>query len=224
MTKERDAQEIQTDILIRESEEEIRNEQIKETLRKHRWLIVALVVIAVFSSIAFEGYHSWWEKVRLSDSDTYEQASVLCAKGKVDEAIVTYQSLENAKTSYQYLSKMRIAGIYFDHGKKKEGLEVLNDLRQDKKLPRNLKAITDLQYVGNQLESGDINVLRQILAIYTSPENAFYGTASELSALLLMRENKNNEAKELLTKAIQTGTLAPLMKERFQTLIEILEK
>ncbi len=221
---EKDAADIQAEILVREAQEEVRYENIKETLNKWKWPMVAVVAALIIAATAFEGYKAYRLNVRMTESNLYEQAAVLNAQGNADEAIAVYQQLAGSKTDYNYLSMMRIAGIYFEQGKKDEALALLTQLRQDANLPENLKAVVDLSYVGHQLETGDVNQLQNILNPYMMPGNAFYGTAAELSSLLLLRQGKAEAAQKLLTDSVALQSIPQTVKLRLQALLSVIDK
>lgn len=222
--KDKDEAQVQAEMLVREAQEEVRYENIKETLNKWKWPIVGIVAVLIISATVFEGYKAYRLNTRMTESNLYEQAAVLNAQGKSDEAMAVYEQLADAKTNYKYLAQMRIAGIYFEQGKEKDGIDALNILRADKALPANLKAVVDLSYVGHQLETGNVAELQGILNPYMMPGNAFYGTAAELSSLLLLREGKNEAAKKLLTDTIGAQTLPETVRLRLQALLSVIDK
>ena len=222
--KDKDEAQVQAEMLVREAQEEVRYENIKETLNKWKWPIVGIVAVLIISATVFEGYKAYRLNTRMTESNLYEQAAVLNAQGKSDEAMAVYKQLVDAKTNYKYLAQMRIAGIYFEQGKEQDGLALLNRLRQEKDVPANLKAVVDLSYVGHQLETGNVAELQGILNPYMMPGNAFYGTAAELSSLLLLREGKNEAAKKLLTDTIGAQTLPETVRLRLQALLSVIDK
>ncbi len=222
--KDKDEAQVQAEMLVREAQEEVRYENIKETLNKWKWPIVGIVAVLIISATVFEGYKAYRLNTRMTESNLYEQAAVLNAQGKSDEAMAVYGQLADAKTNYKYLAQMRMAGIYFEQGKEQDGMAVLNALRTDKALPANLKAVVDLSFVGHQLETGNVAELQGILNPYMMPGNAFYGTAAELSSLLLLREGKVEAAKKLLTDSIASQTIPETVKLRLQALLSVIDK
>ena len=222
--KDKDEAQVQAEMLVREAQEEVRYENIKETLNKWKWPIVGIVAVLIISTTVFEGYKAYRLNTRMTESNLYEQAAVLNAQGKSDEAMAVYGQLADAKTNYKYLAQMRMAGIYFEQGKEQDGMAVLNALRTDKALPANLKAVVDLSFVGHQLETGNVAELQGILNPYMMPGNAFYGTAAELSSLLLLRESKVEAAKKLLTDSIASQTIPETVKLRLQALLSVIDK
>ena len=188
--KERDQQEIAQDVLMREVSEDLRAQQLKDFWAKYGRLIYCLVLIIIIATVAFEGYKTWRMNVRLDESDIYEQAALYNAAGRADEALAEYAKLEKAHTNYKYLAQFRIAGILFEQNKNEQALSLLNQLRQDKKVPSELRAVAAFGFVSRQIDTADPAQLQEALNPYLTAGNAWYGSAAELSALLLVREGK----------------------------------
>ena len=202
------------DVLINEVTEEVHNEQLQKMWRKYKYFIFFAVVFVVGSLSAWEGYSSWRMKVRMAESDVYENAAVLNAKGQVDAALAQYSSLENGKTNYRYLAQMRKAGILFETGKNTEALEILNTLRQDETAPEALRAASALGYVSHQVENGDVAQLQEILNPYLTVGNVWYGTAVEMSVLLMLRDGQLEKANKMLDEALSMTSISAGVKTR----------
>ncbi len=222
--KERDQQEIAQDVLMREVSEDLRAQQLKEFWAKYGKLIYSLVLLIIISTVAFEGYKTWRMNVRLNESDIYEQAVLYSAGGQTEKALAEYAKLENAHTDYKYLAQLRIAGVFFEQDKNEQALSILDQLRQDKSVPEELRAIAAFGFVSRQIDTADPSKLQLVLNPYLTPGNAWYGSAAELSALLFMREGKKAAALKLLTDARSNGTIPEQVKQRLEVLQTILEK
>ena len=202
------------DILINEVTDEMHNEQLQKMWQKYKYVIFFAVGLVIVSLSAWEGYSSWRMKVRMAESDVYENAAVLNAKGQADAALAQYSSLENGKTNYRYLAQMRKAGILFETGKNTEALEILNTLRQDKNVPEVLRAASALGYVSHQVENGDVAQLQEILNPYLTVGNVWYGTAVEMSVLLMLRDGQLEKANKMLDEALSMTSISAGVKTR----------
>lgn len=220
----KDPQEIQTDILLREAAEEVRNDKIKEAFQKYKWPLIAVVAAIIFSAVFYEGLKSWRTQVRLADSDLYEQAAVLHAKGHTDEALAVYKGLDKASTSYRYLAQMRVAGIELERGNKDAAVAILDALRLSNDAPDEVRAVAAISYVGQLADTGDTATLMAVLAPYLKTDSPFYGSATEMAALLMIRDKKDAEAKQLLTDALAGTAVQAATRARLQTLLETIEK
>ena len=212
------------DILIEEVTEDLHDEQLKDMWRRYKYLIFLSVILVVGGLAAMEGYLSWKKKTRLAESDIYEQASVLYAQGQTDEALAKYDSLKDARTNYRYLSRIRRAGILFDEKKDADALAILNELRQDKSAPETLRATAALGYVSHQIEKGNAVELQDILNPYLTVGNVWYGTAAEMSILLLIRENQIDKAKKMIDEALSMSNIPDAVKEHLSVMKKVLEK
>ena len=212
------------DILIDEVTEDLHNEQIMKMWQKYKFLIFLTIILVVAALASMEGYLSWKRKVRLAESDTYEQAAVLNAQGQSEEALAKYTSLKDGRTDYRYLAQMRQAGILFDEGKDKEALDILNVLRQDEKAPETLRAIAALGYVSHQVETGNADELQSILNPYLTVGNNWYGTAAELSIMLLIREGQIEKVNKMLDEALSMSDIPSTVKEHLSVIKKVLEK
>ena len=212
------------DILIDEVTEDLHDEQIMNFWKKYKYLIFLSVIIVIAALAAIEGYTSWKRKTRLAESDIYEQASVLGAQGQSKAAMEKYDSLQNGKTKYRYLAKIRQAGILFEEKKDKEALAILDQLRQDEKVPETLRAVATLGYVSHQIETGNPSELQSILNPYLTVGNVWYGTAVEMSVLLLVRENQFDKAQKMIDEALSMSNVSDSVKEHLSVMKKVLEK
>ncbi len=219
----KDETQLAQDVLINEVTEDLHNEQIMNMWKKYRVWILLAVIFVIGSIAAMEGYLSWRTKTRLAESDVYEQAAVLNAMGQTDAALAKYASLDNAKTDYRYLAKMRQAGILFEQGKDADALALLDALRQDKSAPQTLQAIAALGFVSHQIETGDVATLQSILNPYMTVGNKWYGTAVEMSILLLLRDGQSEKAIKMLNEALSMTNVPAGVKDRLSVLKKALE-
>jgi len=219
---EKTQQEIYQESFIREVDDDLRAEQFQKMWNKYRKFIFGAVALVLLLTVAHQLYLNARLKVRMSESDKYEQAAVLNAKGQTEGALALYRELQDGRTNYKYLSQMRMAGILFEQKKDKEALDLLNALRQNKKAPESLRSVAAIGYVSHLVDTGDIKELQDILNPFMTPKNAWYGTASELSVLLLLRQNEVEKAKRLLDESLKQD-LSPIVKTRLAVWKNILE-
>jgi hypothetical protein len=212
------------DILMDEVIEEVHNEQLRKVWDKYKYFLFFTVFCVVVAVSSWEVYQSWQMKNRIAESDVYEKAVILNAKGQVDEALSVYSSLENGKTNYRYLAQLRKAGLLFETGKNTEALAVLNALRQDENVPEPLRATAALGYVSHQLETEDVATLQEILNPYLTVGNVWYGTAVEMSIFLMIRDGQNEKATKMLDEALTMDSVSAVMKERLDIVKKMLDK
>ncbi len=202
------------EILIDEVTENLHNEQLKQVWDKYKYVLFGTIFAVILAVAGMEAFKANTMKTRLSESDTYEQAAVLNAQGQTDAALAKYASLEQGKTNYKYLAQMRRAGILFDEGKTEDGIALLKNLSQNTGAPEAIRAVAVLGLVSQQIESAPAEELQALLAPYLSPSNVWYGTAVEMSILILIRDGKMEQAQNLIKEALSVSSLPAAQRER----------
>lgn len=219
---EKTAEDISQEALIQEVNDDLKAEHLQKMWNKYRKYVFGAVFLILLGTMAVQFYQNARLKVRLAESDKYENAAVLNAKGESEGALAVYRELQDGRTNYKYLSQMRTAGILFEQEKDKEALDILNALRQDKDAPEALRSVAAIGYVSHLVDTGDVKELQDILNPMMTPGNAWYGTASELSVLLLLREDEVEKAKRLLDESLKQD-ISPVVKGRLEVWKNILE-
>ncbi len=215
---------IQQAIFEREVEEELQKERLLNFWKKYRIAILGGLVIILGITIGSEIYRSWFDKVRLSESDQFEQAVILTYTGQDEQAVQIYQKLaESAKTGYKYLAQMRLAQDAFINNNNKTGIQYLTALMNDGKAPQSLRDVARLSVVGHQIGIVPAEQLQKDLQPLLDKQNAFYATAVELQAVLLLEQKKSTEAVDVLNKAIGLPTLSAEAKDRLKELLAIIQ-
>lgn len=210
---------IQQAILEREIEEELQKERLMEFWKKYRYFIVGGVFAIILSVVGTDAYYAWHKKVRIAESDRFEQAVVQNATGKSSEALAILDTLsKEAKTDYKYLAQLKIAGIQLKSDKQ-QALEQLKSVFENKSAPQALRAIASLSYVGHQIDVENKEPLFQILNPFLNPINPYFEAATELKVALLLNQDKKEEAKQALAGAILNPNLTDATKERLNSLL-----
>lgn len=221
-----EAAKIQQRIFEREVDEELRQEQLINWWKKYGIFVIAGAVCIVLGTICLEWYRSWQSKVQMAESDRYENAMVLGAKGDMEGALAELKQLaQNGRTGYQYLARMEQAALLIEANRAEEGLAILKEVSVDKAVPMPLRKAATIAYVGNRLGSGDAQELEQMIApLAADKTDAFYGQAVELQAMLNILSGQQEQATSLLKAALLTEKLTPQIRERLTQLLGDIQK
>ena len=211
---------IQQAILDREVEEELQKERLLNFWNKYRFLIIGGVIAIVATVGGTQMYHSWYNKVRLTESNLFEQAAVSNAKGEKETALSNLNLLsETAKTDYKYLAELKKAGIFLSDNKKEEALKTLKAVFETKNAPQALKNIALLSYIGHQVETGNSDELLLLLNPLLKQNSAYFAAAIELKTALLLKQNKKEEAVQTLQGALLNPNLTQNTTDRINMLL-----
>lgn len=221
-----DCNQIQQRIFEREVDEELQRERLATLWKKYGWLVIGGAAGVILCTIGVQVYQTWQQKVRLAESDVYENALVLAARGDAVGATTALEELaQNGRTGYRYLAQMETAGILMSGTEKERGLGILKDLADNTSAPVPLREAAMVSYVGHRLNSANQAELQAyLLPILKRPESAFFGEASELSALMSMLAGQKEVAVGTIQKALAVETIMPTVRERLTALLREMEK
>ena len=201
-----------------EVDEELQQERLAEFWKKYRWLVYGGVAAILLITAGAEFYKSHQIKVRLAESDIFEEATLQAHDGKTEEAISSFKKLAlSGKTGYRVLALMNLADLQMIKGEKAEALENLKKILSSTSKKDPLYLATSLTYVGYQLEDGNPDELLKVLN--PALENDYFqGLATELAFQLLMKQGKKEDAAILVRKAIANPAVSANSKARLNTL------
>ncbi len=227
MTKENpidEAERIQQAILMREVEEEIQKEKLLNFWKKYRFLIIGGIIGVVAFTCGNEVYRMWYEKTRLSESNRFEQAVILNYTGNPEEAAQIYLDLaQTAHTGYKELALLRLAAIAHEGDDNENAAVYLKQVIESGKSPE-LKDVARITYVGYLVDENPSEALLTFLQpVLSQPSNALYASAVELQAALLVKLQKNNEAKQAIQTALNNQFLTSVSKDRLNALLAVIE-
>ncbi|MBP5344285.1 MAG: tetratricopeptide repeat protein [Alphaproteobacteria bacterium] len=200
-----------------EVDEELRQDKLNEFWKKYRYIICGAIFLVLAITAATEIYQTWWAKVRLSESDTFEQGVVAAYSGDYEKSRPYFQQLaKDGKTGYRYLAQIELAGLALQHNDKEQALSLLKAV-MDSSAPKALRSVATLSYVGNQMDTMDsaqaLSLLKPLLA-----ETSFVVPASQLAVAVYMKSDQKDQAKALLDQALKLPDLTAEAKNKLETL------
>ncbi|MBQ3695789.1 MAG: tetratricopeptide repeat protein [Alphaproteobacteria bacterium] len=205
-----------------EVDEDLQQERLNRFWKKYRWLVYALVILILGATAGIQLYQSWRMKVRLAESDIFENAVVQIFAQKPEEAKPALMQLaQNGRTGYKHLARLELAGLAARQNDTETALKEFKTL-MDSDAPESLRAIATLSYVGHQVDTADTKTLLQQLQPFLD-NPAFVGMAAELAAVLYLRDNKTQDAQNMLKKALALPNLSETVQVRLKALSQIIE-
>ncbi len=225
MTQKQDeADKIQQAIFEREVEEQLQKERLTNFWNKYRFAIIGAIAGVILVTVGTEVYYAWRTKVRLNESNIFENAVLLSYTGDSDKALSELNGLvDSAKTGYKYLAQLKIAGILFGTNREDEALAALKAVMDDTGAPQQLRDIATLSYVGHQVDAGDTERLKALLTPMLTPVSAFYGSAVELAVTLAVVGGEAKTALPMLKQAISEPSIGAATKTRLEQLLSVIE-
>ena len=201
-----------------EVDEEIQQERLTRFWKKYSWLIYSAVFLILAGTLGFETYNSWKTNTRLKESDLFEKSMLLNINGHNQDAMQGFEELaQNGKSGYKTLAQLELADILMLQGEKEKAIQTIEQLIQQTNQNDPLHQVGVLTLVSYQIEDGDsqelLNRLKPLLQ-----DQHFQALATELSVILLKKQNETKQADDLIQKALENPKITPNIKARLSAL------
>ena len=201
-----------------EINEDLRAERARLLLKRYGGLLLAALVLVL---LGIGGWQAWrWREAGQAGQnaalflDAMRKAAPAAAGLDTatparTEALAGFDSLAaSAPDGYRTLARLRAASLKVSAGDRPGALALLDRVSADTAADPLLRGLADLLWVQSEVDEGDPAAVEGRLAGLLVPGNAWRPMAMEAQAWLLMRTNRENQARTVL-KELQAEPMAP---------------
>ncbi|SFZ81567.1 hypothetical protein SAMN02983003_0568 [Devosia enhydra] len=171
------------DSILREVDEELRGDRMRNLWRRFGpWIIIAAVAIVLAVAVN-EGW-SWWQRSTTAQaSDTFYSALELAEQGDVPGAISALDAIEATGASgYQTLARFREAALLARDGRRDEAVAAYDALSTSVTEPR-VRELAFVLAASLLVDGGDVSAVRQRIGGLEAPDNPLRNVAREIVGL-----------------------------------------
>lgn len=215
-------EETQQDAFIREVDEDLKNESMKKLWDKYGLFITICVVVALSLAVSYESIKAWYIKRAENWSDTYAVALNLQNQGKYDESLAALNVIIDGKFgAFADLAKMQQVNVLSDQGKEEEAIIALSTIANDKDFNKQLRDLAIIKLASHRLDAATSEEIKNILEPIAS-DNAWYGTAQEMLAIVAVRDGNIEEAKNIYQSLLDNTSVSDELKNRVRDILSVL--
>ena len=215
-------EETQQDAFIREVDEDLKNESMKKLWDKYGLFITICVVVALSLAVSYESIKAWYIKRAENWSDTYAVALNLQNQGKYDESLAALNVIIDGKFgAFADLAKMQQVNVLSDQGKEEEAIIALSTIANDKDFNKQLRDLAIIKLASHKLDTATNEEIKNILEPIAS-DNAWYGTAQEMLAIVAVRDGNIEEAKNIYQSLLDNTSVSDELKNRVRDILSVL--
>lgn len=215
------------DELLREVDEELKEEHFKKLVKKYAPVISCLIVLALVCVGGYEYWNYRKNKQILADDADLTIALDLAKNGKVDESLSALQKMrENASEGYAVLAALHQTTLLLEQGNTAEALNVLDSLVNDSKIPSPVRDLARFNKVSLavDLPDTDLNSLEKELDPLTQEGQAWAAQAYELKALIALKQKDLSKARDHLYSLMALSDLTDDVRMRASENLALIEK
>lgn len=217
------AQSAQEDVLLREVDEAVRQDQLADVAQKYGKPIVAGVILVL---AAFGGYLFWdnrQDAAREADSEKFIAALDEVERGNLasgDAALapVIAEGGAGSRAAAQLLK----AGIAMEQGKAAEAAALYDQVAADGDAPQAMRDIAMIRAVAARYDTmKPADVVARLKPLAT-PGNAWFGAAGELVAMAYLDQGNQAEAGALFAAIARDDTAPESLRSRSRQMAGLL--
>ena len=210
---------------IKEVNEDLKNESMKKMWDKYGLYIIILVVAALTAAVSFEAIKAWYTKKLQTWSDSYAYALSLQNQGKYDESIDTFDYIAGKDYGiFSDLAKMQKANILLEQKKNDEAFKLMNEIIEDKSFNPQLRDTTILKLASYKLDNAPAEEIESLLNPLIAANGSWVNIAKEMKAMLAIREENLELAKEIYNDILSDEKLPDSMKARVEDMLSVLNE
>lgn len=198
------------DALLREIDEELRQDQAKKLWQTYGVYVVGVAVAVVIGVAGYKGWEYWDRTSRMEQTAVFADAQQLAEQGKLEEArtaLATFAA--DARAGHAALARFREAALTGEAGDPAAAAEAFRTLAGDDDLAPHYRDLARLLGGLYALDAGaDGAAVAEQLAPLDADANPYRFSAREAIAVAWMTAGDTDRAREML-KALSEDPTAP---------------
>lgn len=211
----------ENDSLLREIDEEIRQENLNKLWERFGTHIIGAAVALVVVVAGYQGWTHWEKSARLEQGAKFAGAQDLQRTKSMDEARGAFAAFAaDARPGYALLARFREADILASQGKAQEAADAYRLIAGDTGTDTLYRDLATLYGVLHEMTGkADANELSSRLAPLMADNNPWRYTARELTAVLALDSGSTEQAKQMFTELSQDPAAPSGIVERAKEML-----
>ncbi len=182
-----DLEELQRRALLREVDEEVRNDELKALWKKYRFYVISAAILALLGAFVFEGIKYYKQEVSAQDSIAFTRALNAAVAGDVTSARVDLEAvMKDRATGYAELAALRSVSLLEKEGQSEEAMALLYEIRGTKDFSEPARNVATVAIAQRLMDADkpDYAEVKKLLSPLAAEGSAWKNIAGEMLAAL----------------------------------------
>lgn len=213
-------EDMQSDMLLREANEELRREQMEKFWKAYSPYVYgmgAAILVGVF------GFQQWKARALTQAQqagDTYSGAVQTITDGKTDAGRKALADIaKDGPAGYASLAQLQIASADIKAGKTKEAVAALDALAADASADQFLRDAARLKAAAVRIDSAEWTEMQNRLTALLDPASPWRYPARELIGLAAFKAGRMSDAKQSFQELLSDPRTPPSLSQRAQVVM-----
>lgn len=221
--KKKDRAAAEDDVLLREVDEAVRQDELSDFMNRYGKPLLAVVVLGL---AAFGGYLFWdsqREQKLEQQSETLISALDQIEAGNLETGTATLQPLaEEGSGGAKAAALMLQAGIAQEQGKAEEAAKLFAQVAADDDTPETMRDLATVREIAATFDSRDPAEVIARLKPLAVPGNPYFGSAGEMVGMAYLEQGKRKEAGTLFAEISKADDVPDTLRSRVRRLAGLL--
>lgn len=208
---------------IREVDEEVRREKLKQFWDKYGFYIAGCALAIVATVAGIKGW-DYWKTSRAQEAGAkFVNAEVLMEEGKKSAADEIYKELEaKGPGGYPLLARLRLAGNEAASGKKDDAVAAYDAIAREGGADRLLKGFAQISAAFLRVDDAKFEEIKDRVQALNTPDDPWRHSARELLGLSAYNAGKYDTAKEYFTEILGDQNAPQNMRQRAEMMLSLI--
>lgn len=203
------------DLLIKEVDEELRQDQATQLWKKYGNLVIGGAVAIVLAVAGWQGWNTWQAKQRQEASLRYAAALDQVAAGKARDAAEALARLAADGTAgYQVLARLQQAELAMAAGDQQRATELYDQVAADGAVDAVYRDLARLKAAYLKLDAGDAAAIEASVQPLAAESSAWRHSAREVLALAALKRGDKGRAAELFGRLAEDSAAPQGVRSR----------
>ena len=203
-----------SETFIREVDENLRRSQAEGFFRRWGALLIAAIVLLLVAA----GAYLWWQsQQREQTSAQSEQLAAVIADvtgGNSRTADARLAQIASEGGDYGVLAQMTAAALALQNGNRAKALAAYQSVAAADDQPDAVRAAALMRQTALEFDGMKPEAVIARLQPYAQPGNAWFGTAGEMTAMAMLKQNRRGEAGRMFGQVAADKTLPESIRSR----------
>jgi hypothetical protein len=212
-----------TDLLIKEVDEELRQDQLHAILKKYGNVMIAGALALVLGVAGFQGWRTWQAKQAQAASGRYAEAGALIEQGKRTEGTDLLSKLAADGTKgYKVLARLKLAELRQADGDVAGAAGIYEQLAADSSVEDAYRELATLKAAYLELDGSDPAAIEKKVEKLAAESSPWRHSAREVQALAALKKGDEAKGVETLRKLAEDNGAPQGVRARAAELLSAL--
>lgn len=213
-----------TDLLIREVDDDLRQENLQKLWKKYGGLLIGGAVAIVAGVAALQGWQVYQKNQAQAASQRFGAAILQLDTGEKAKGVEALQSLAvEGNAGYRLLAEMKMAQMKVEDGDNAAAIGLYEKVAGDSGVDGVYRDLASLKAAYLKLSAGQVDGLEARMAPLAAESNPWRHSAREILALVALKAGDTAKARDWLRKVADDVAAPSAIRGRAAELLAALD-